>query len=67
MTGKPRAVSLREACERLGFSISTGRRKATDGTFPVPLLPRHGREWHRVSEYDIEKYLRSAATEDAGA
>lgn len=67
MSTKPKAVSLREACTRLGFSLSTGRRKATDGTFPIPALPRHGREWHRFSEYDIDRYLQSASTDEAQA
>lgn len=62
---KPKAVSLREACARLGMSVSTGRKRATEGTFPVPLLPRHGREWHKVSEVDIDRYLTSASTDDA--
>lgn len=65
MSEKPKAVSLREACSRLGMSVSTGRKRATEGTFPIPPLPRHGREWWRYSEYDIDAYLRTASTADA--
>lgn len=62
---KPRAVSLREACSRLGMSYATGRRKIAEGTFPVPALPRHGREWHRFSDLEIDRYLADASTADA--
>lgn len=65
MTQKPKAVSLRIAAERVGMSYTTARRKVALGTFPVPLLPRHGKEWHRVSELDIDNYLRNGATDDA--
>jgi len=60
-----RAVSLREAAERCGMSYRTARRRVAEGTFPVPELPRRGREWHRYSELDIDRYLASAATADA--
>lgn len=64
-TTKPRGVSLRDASKRLGFSYQTGRRKVAEGTFPVPLLPRRGREWHKVSEVEIDRYLSQASTADA--
>lgn len=62
---KPCAVSLREAARRLGYSYSTARRKIADGNFPIPALPRHGAEWHRFSEKDIDRYLDSASTAEA--
>lgn len=60
-----KAVSLREAAGRVGMSYRTARRKVAEGTFPVPELPRSGRDWHRYSEADIDRYLNTAATEDA--
>lgn len=62
---KPKAVSLRVAAERCGMAYSTARRKVVEGTFPIPELPRRGLEWHRFSEQDIDRYLNSAATDDA--
>lgn len=60
-----KAVSLKVAAERCGMSYQTARRKMAEGTFPIPALPRHGRDWHRFSEYEIEKYLIGASTADA--
>jgi predicted DNA-binding transcriptional regulator AlpA len=62
-----KAVGLREASRRCGFSYSTGRKKVADGTFPIPELPRSGREWHRYSEADIDRYLNAAATDEAAS
>jgi excisionase family DNA binding protein len=63
-TRKPCAVRLPEAARRLGLSYSTARKKVADGTFPIPALPRHGREWYRFSERDIDRYLESASTSE---
>lgn len=62
---RPCAVSLREAARRLGFAYITARQKMVAGTFPIPALPRQGREPWRFSERDIDRYLDSAATADA--
>ena len=65
MSEKPCAVGLPEAAKRLGMAYSTARKKIADGTFPVPALPRSGRDWHKFSTADIDRYLGSAATDDA--
>ncbi len=60
-----KAVSLRVACDRLGYSYRTGQRLIADGKFPVPYLRRRGPTAHyRFSEYDIEEYLRENSTAD---
>lgn len=65
MSVKPCAVGLKEASRRLGLSYGTARHKVLTGTFPVPALPRRGREPWRFSESDIDRYLDSAGTADA--
>lgn len=65
MTSTSVAISLRDASARLGFSVKTGRRRIAEGTFPVPALPRHGKSWWKFSTADIDRYLNSAATDDA--
>lgn len=65
MSAKPCGVGLPEAARRLGMSYSTARKKVMVGTFPIPELPRTGREWHRYSEVEIDRYLDSASTADA--
>lgn len=62
---KPKAVSLKVAAERCGMSYCTARRRMSQGTFPVPALPRHGKETHKFSESDIDRYLANGATADA--
>lgn len=65
MKFKPCAVSLKEAARRCGWSYGTARHKVLTGTFPIPALPRRGREPWKFSEADIDRYLSSAATDDA--
>lgn len=66
MSEPVRAVGLPEAARRLGYSYTWARHLMAEGTFPVPALPRVGkRGWHRFSTRDIDRYLESAATQDA--
>lgn len=62
---KPRAISLKDAAARLGMSYGTARNRMAAGTFPIPHLPRIGRSWIKFSERDLDRYLDSAATDDA--
>lgn len=65
MAEKPCAVSLKEAARRLGMSYSTAKKKAMDGKFPIPALPRRKDTEHwRFSEVEIDRYLGSASTQD---
>lgn len=62
---KPSAVGLKVAAARLGMSYRDARRKVAEGRFPIPELPRQGRNWHKYSEVEIDRYLGSASTADA--
>lgn len=64
MSEKACAVDLKEAARRLGMSYSTAKKKAMDGKFPIPALPRKGKEHWRFSERDIDRYLDGASTQD---
>jgi predicted DNA-binding transcriptional regulator AlpA len=59
---EPRAVSLPEACARLGLSIRTGNRLVAEGRFPIPELPQLGVKRHRYSSAVIDEYLLTAST-----
>lgn len=60
------AIKFPEACDRLGFSVRTGRRLIAEGRFPVPELPRiNQRSHHRYSSIDIDWYLANGSTADA--
>ena len=52
-----KAVTLREACERLSINYRTGQRYIAQGTFPIPHLPRRGRQHLRFSEAQIDAHL----------
>lgn len=63
---KPKAISLRQAAERVGYSYGHARRLIAEGTFPIPALKRLGaRGWHKFSEQDVDRYLATSATADA--
>jgi len=55
---EPRAVYLPEACQRLGFSVRSGKRLVASGRFPIPELPQLGVRRHRFSSVHIDEYLR---------
>ena len=60
------AVSLREACRRIGISYSYGLKLAMVGKFPLPSLPRLSKRGHfRFSPSVIDAYLSEASTRDA--
>lgn len=63
MSDELRAVGLEECCRRLGISKRLGEKLLADGKFPIPELPRLGTV-RTFSTYDINEYLRLAATRD---
>lgn len=67
-TGRPietaQALDLNETCRRIGLSRRTAERLLADGRFPVPELPRVGRQ-HRFSEIEVALYLAEASVADA--
>lgn len=52
-------VPLEECCDSLGYSYSTARRMASQGTFPVPLIQSHeGRKTrYQVHLQDLADYF----------
>lgn len=60
------ALTLREACRRIGISYSYGRQLAMVGKFPLPCLPRLGPRGHfHFSPRVLAEYLDEASTNDA--
>jgi len=60
------AVNLTECCRRIGISRRTGERLVAEGRFPIPELPRLGREDSKKprrtwSTCEIEVYLQKAS------
>jgi excisionase family DNA binding protein len=62
LNGHPIALSLQDACDRLGISKRTGHVLLAEGRFPVPKLPSLGLRKHRFSSADLDDYLRTAST-----
>jgi excisionase family DNA binding protein len=62
LNGHPVALSLQDACDRLGISKRTGQLLIAEGRFPVPKLPSLGLRKHRFSSADLDEYLLTAST-----
>ena len=60
------AITLREACRRLSISYRTGQRYVAEGKFPIPHLPRRGRQHLRFSEDEVNFHLTALATREVG-
>lgn len=68
MSTELRAVSLAECCRRLNISLRTGEQLLSEGRFPIPELPRLGKEGSKLprrtySTAEIDRYLDTASTE----
>lgn len=63
-----RALTLREACERLAISVRTAERMLALGRFPIPALPHlslgRQKQHRRFSSADVDEYLTRASTTD---
>lgn len=58
LSSEPRALTLDDVCQRLGFSSRTGRKLVAEGRFPIPALPMVGLRRHRYSSVHVDDYLR---------
>lgn len=54
-------LTLAETARQLGISPRHAQRLMADGRFPVPPLPRMGREPWRFSAHSIDRYVRRAS------
>ena len=61
-----KAITLREACERLSIGYRTGQRWVSEGKFPIPALPRRGRQHLRFSEAEVNLHLAPIAEQGRG-
>lgn len=55
--GRP-TLSLAQAAHALGISRRTAERELAEGRFPVPHLPRTGRQPYRFTAHALDRYLR---------
>lgn len=55
--GRP-TLSLAQTAHALGISRDTAERRIKSGQFPIPHLPRVGREPYRWSAHAVDRYLR---------
>lgn len=55
--GRP-TLSLAQAADALGMARRTAERRLREGAFPVPHLPRTGRQPFRFSAHSLDRYLR---------
>lgn len=62
---KAKAITLREAAKRLGYSYRHAQRLMSTGLFPVPALPRRALGRWLFSEVHIDAYLGEASTAEA--